>query len=121
MALLHSYKIRKSQFLSQDMKDKRKDRAAKLFNKLKHPLQTKMLFFSDEKNFYQVQIVNSQNCNWLALSPQDLLILMKTKHLIHIMMFEVVTDDGDAMPPFIFTHSLRLNTEAKRVSSWCNG
>ena len=31
---------------------------------------------------------------------------MKTKHPIHIMVFEVVTSDGDIMPPFIFPHGL---------------
>ena len=37
-------------------------------------------FFSDEKIFGQDQMVNSQNNSWLALSSQDVLILMKTKH-----------------------------------------
>ena len=36
-------------------------------------------------------------------------ILMKTKHLIDIMMFGVVTSSGYIMPPFIFLHDLRLN------------
>ena len=34
-----SYKLRKSQFLWQAVKDKKKDYDEKLFNKLKHPLQ----------------------------------------------------------------------------------
>ena len=28
------------------------------------------------------------------------------------MVFGMVTSNGDIMPPFIFPHSLRLNTEA---------
>ena len=42
------------------MKDKLKDHAAKVKkNKLKHPFRLKMLWFSsDEKNFYEDQIVN---------------------------------------------------------------
>lgn len=42
-------------------KDKRKDRAKKLFKKLKHPLQQNMLCFSsDEKNFFQDLMVNTE-------------------------------------------------------------
>ncbi len=37
---------------------------------------------------------------------------MKPKHLVHIMMFGVVTTDGDIIPPFIFLQGLELNTEA---------
>ena len=94
------------------MKDKRKDPAIKLLKKLKHPLLVNILrFFSDDKNFYQDQMVNSQNNHWLALSPQDVLVLMETKHPVHIMVFRVVTI-GDVMPPFIFPHDLRLNMAA---------
>ena len=105
--------MRKEQFLSQAMKDKRKDRAAKLFNKLKHPPKQNMpWYFSDEKNCCWSLIVNSQNNHWLALSPQDVPIVMKSKHPVHIMVFGLVTSDGDIMPPFIFPHGLRFNTEA---------
>ena len=34
---------------------------------------------------------------------------MKTKQLVYIMVFGVVTSDGDAMPPFTFRPSFRLN------------
>ena len=108
-----SYKMRRDQFLSQAMKDKRKDCAIKVLNKLKHPLQPNTLwFFSDEKCFCQNRMVNSQNDRWFALYPQDVPILMKTKHPVHIMVFGVVSSDGDIMPPFIFPHGLKLNTEA---------
>ena len=71
------------------------DCAAKLFNKLKHFLQPRMLrIFTDEKKFYQDEMVNLQNTLWLSLSPQDVPIVMKTKHPIHIMVFEVVTSDA---------------------------
>ena len=45
------------------------------------------------------------------LSPQDVPIGMKTKHSIYIMVFQMVTSDSDAMPPFIFPYSLTLITE----------
>ena len=55
-----SYKIKKGQFLSQAMKDKRKDSALKFFNKLKHILQPNIpWFFSDEKIFCPDQMMNS--------------------------------------------------------------
>ena len=37
---------------------------------------------------------------------------MKTKIPIYIIVFEVVTSDGDIMPLLIFPRGLRLNTEA---------
>ena len=55
-------------------------------------------------------MLNSQKHSWLALSPQDVLIGMKTKHPAHIMVFQVVTNDGNIMSPFIFQYGLRLNT-----------
>ena len=69
-----SYEMRKSKFLSPAMKYMIKDRAAKLLNKLKHPLKPNMLwFFSDEKNFCRDQMVNSekqpQACSVLTRYP----------------------------------------------------
>ena len=43
---------------------------------------------------------------------EDIFELMKNKHHIHIMVFGVVTSDGDAMPLSIFPYSLTLNMEA---------
>ena len=57
-------------------------------------------------------MVISQNVCWLALSTQDVQIRMKTKHPIHTMMFGAVTSNGDVILPLIFSHGLRLNTEA---------
>ena len=57
-------------------------------------------------------MVNSQNTHWLALSSQDVLILIKSKHPVHTMVFGVVTSNGNVMPSFIFPYGLRLNTEA---------
>ena len=41
-----SYEMRKGQFFSHFMKDKRKEHAAKPFDKLKHPFQLNMFCFS---------------------------------------------------------------------------
>ena len=108
-----SYKIRNGQFLSQAMKEKRKDHTAKLLNKLKYSFEPNMLwFFPVEKNFCQDQIVNSQYNYWLTLFPQNVLILMKTKQPVHIMEFGVPATDGDVMPSYIFPCGSRLKTEA---------
>ena len=50
------------------------------------------LFLSED------QITNSQNNHWFALSPQDVPIVMKSKHPVHIKVFGVVTSNDDIMP-----------------------
>ena len=35
-----------------------------------------------------------------------------TKHPVYLMVFGVITRDGDVMPPFNFPHGFRLNMEA---------
>ena len=93
-----SHKMGKSQFLSQAMKDKMKDHAG--LNKLELPIQPYLLwFFSDGKNFCQDKI-NLQNNHWLALSQQDVLILMRNKHFVHIIVYGVITSNGDVIPLF---------------------
>ena len=47
----------------------------------------------------------------LLCPPHNIRIMMKTKNLDHIVVFRVVTDDGNIMPPFVFLHGLRLITE----------
>ena len=37
---------------------------------------------------------------------------MKIKHPVYIIVFEVVTSDGDVMPSFIPSHGLILNSES---------
>ena len=87
-----SYKIRKGQFLSKAMKDKKTDHAAKLLNKLEHLLQQNIFWvIADEKKF-------------LPESDGELTkpTVMKTKHLVHIWCLGFVTSNGDVMSPFIF-------------------
>ena len=57
-------------------------------------------------------MVNSQNNNWLALSPKDELIVMKIKYPVHIMMFGMVSSNSDIINLLMYLHGLRLNTEA---------
>ena len=53
------------------------------------PLTKHALVSSDEKNFFQYQWVNSQKNCWLDLSPQDVTMLIKSKHPDHFMVFRV--------------------------------
>ena len=107
-----SYKMRKGQLLTAKAKEKRLKHSKKLLNKLKHPLQTNMIwFFSDEKNFCQDQAVNSQNNRWLAVCPKDVPKVMQTKFPATVMVFGVVSSEGHVMPPYIFPKGLKVNTE----------
>ena len=54
-------------------------------------------------------MMNSMNNYLLALSPQDVLILMKTKYPVNVLGFGVVISAGDMMSPFIFPHSFWFN------------
>ena len=83
---------RNYEFLSLAIEDKRKDHVNKL--KRSHKLNI-LCFFSDDE----------------LAEQQDVSILIKTKHIVDIMMFGLVKTDFDIMPPFIFQHGLRLNTE----------
>ena len=57
-----SYRNQTSQILTQKTKNLRLIKSVRLLNKLKHPKKPNMLwFFSDEKNFCQDQVHNSQN------------------------------------------------------------
>ena len=78
------------------------------------------LFFTEEKNLYQDQMVIPQNNCWFALSPQDVQIAIITKLLVNIMMFVLFASDGNF---FIFSQGLRLNMEVhihflEEVVSW---
>ena len=73
------------------------------------PTKHALGLFSDEKNFHQDQMVNSQNNLWFALLTQSVPISMKIKHPVCIMVFEIVTSDNDIMAPFNFSRGRRLN------------
>ena len=70
--------------------------------------------------FFPDQMVNSKNNSWLALIPQNIPILMKTKNPVYVMVFGVVISDGDVMTSFIFSHGCiyQLLGEKKIVPFW---
>ncbi|KAF2359491.1 hypothetical protein FHG87_009754 [Trinorchestia longiramus] len=68
-------------------------------------------FFCDDKNFRQDQAHNRQNHRWIAMSAKDVPRVMKTKFPAMVMVFGVISSDGDVMPPHIYETGLRVNTE----------
>ena len=61
---------------------------------------------------------------WEYTGERFIIIMMKTKHQVHIMVFSMITSDGVLMPPYIFQRYLRFSTEAcikclaGRVQPW---
>ena len=99
------------QLLTQATKDRRLLNSTKLLNRLKHRKESNMLWFSDEKNFCQDQAHNRQNHQWIAICPNDVPRVMKTKFPNTVMVFGVISSDGDMMPLHIFETGLRVDTE----------
>ena len=134
-----SYRRQTGQFLSKKLMERRVLKCCKLLNMLKHPKEPRMLwFFSDEKNFCQDQVHNSQNHRWLAKTPfpkkkgqkkrvarTDIPRVMKTKFPATVMILGVVSSEGDVMPPHFFEAGLKINTDVyldvleKVVVPWC--
>ena len=83
-------------------------------------------FFSDEKNFCQDQVHNSQNDCWIATNNRDVPRMMKTKFPATVMVFVMVSSEGHIMPPHIFEVGLKVNTKVyldvlkSVVIPWCN-
>ena len=63
-------------------------------------------YHSPLKHQYEDLVVFGYQCE-----DKFIFILMKTKHLVSLMVFGVVTSNGDVMLWFIFPHDLKLNTE----------
>ena len=72
--------------------------STKLLNKLKHPKENIVIwFFLDEQFFCQDEMYNKQNNRWIAASFKDVPKLMKTKFSKTVMVFGVVSNEGDVM------------------------
>ena len=110
------------QLLTQATKDRRLLKFTKLLNKLKHPKESNMLwFFSDEKNFCQDQAHNRQNHRWIAICPNDVPRVMKTKFPNTVMVFGMISSNRDMMLPHIFETGLKVDTEIylQVMALWC--
>ena len=122
-----SYRRQTSQIFTEKTKNIRLVKFVRLLNKLKHPKKPNMLwFFSDEKNFCQDQVHNSQNHCWIATNNRDVPRVMKKKFPATVMVFGMVSSEGHIMPPLIFKVGLKVNTKVyldvlnSVVIPWCN-
>ena len=68
-------------------------------------------FFSDEMNFCQDQAHNRQNHQWIAMCPNNVPRVMKTKFPNMVMIFGVISSNKEVMPPHIFEMGLRVDIE----------
>ena len=121
------YRRQTSQILTEKTKNLRLIKSVRLLTKLKHPNKPNMLwFFSEEKNFCQDQVHNSQNHRWIATNNRDVPTVLKTKFPAKVRVFGVVSSEGHIMPPHIFEVGLKVNTKVyldvlkSVVIPWCN-
>ena len=68
-------------------------------------------FFSNEKNFCQDQVHNSQNHRWIATNNRVVPRMMKKTFPAKVIVFGVVSSEGQIMPPHIFEVGLKVNTK----------
>ena len=63
---------------------------------------------------------------WIATNNRDVPRVMKTKFPATVMVFDVVSSEGDILPPHIFEVGLKVNTKVyldvlkSVVIPWCN-
>ena len=101
-----SHKMKKGRFLLQAMKEQRKDHSTKLMNKHAFPSTKHVLLFLRWEKFLPWSDVKFIEQLLVTQSLQNVPRLRKTKHPIHIMVFGVVTKNGDIKPSFTFPHGL---------------
>ena len=90
-----SYRRQTSQILTEKTNNLWLIKSVRLLNRQKHPKKPNMLwFFSDEKNFCQDQVHNSQNHRWIATNNRGVPRVMKTKFPATVMLFGVVSSEG---------------------------
>jgi len=99
--------------MTQQTKERRFEKAKKLFAKLKIQKRGNFLiFFSDEKNFQQDQKVNWKNDRLLCANADEVPIVMETKYPATIMVLGVVSNKSDITTPYFFKQGLRVNADA---------
>ena len=82
---LKSYVIKKRQLLTEDLKERRKIKAAAFIDDLKQRSARTLRLFSDEKNFCQDRNMNRRNDRWLNDSTEDVPIAQRAKYPAHII------------------------------------
>jgi hypothetical protein len=88
--------------LTEKLKDSRLKRSKNILSILKK--RKPVLFFSDEKYFTVDPVSNSRHDRYLSSLkvqdvPEKLKFVTQTKHPAQVMMFGLVSSDGNKMPP----------------------
>lgn len=107
----HSYVLKVRQLLTEPMKAKRLAKCNLLLSTLKHEASGRLRFFSDEKIFTVDASFNRRNDRWLAQDPEDVPIVMTTKHPASLHVLLVVSSEGDVMPPHFFDKGQTITSQ----------
>ena len=82
----------------------------------------KLIFFPDEKNFFQDRIHIRQNDCYITGDPQKVPIVIKTKFMVSVMILKDISSLGDVMGPRFFTDGLRVRAneylEVRATQAW---
>ena len=105
---MKSYCLRKRHLFTAALMKRRLIKGTALLNELKHGLSGHVIFFSKEKKFIQDKLHNRQNDRFITDDPEEVPIVMSTKFPTSVMVLDVVSSDGDAMPPYFFPEGLRV-------------
>ena len=68
-------------------------------------------FYSDEKYFVVDQHHNRRNMRWIAVSPENVPPIMRSKNPSGVMVMGLVSNEGHVMDPYFFPQGLKINTE----------
>ena len=106
-----SYKMRRANFYHRSWRTREKTLLQSFSTNSSIPSnQTSFGFSLMRKISVRIRWWTHKNQLVCSLSSQDIPIVMKSKPLIHIMVFKVINSNGNLMPQFI-PYSPRLNTE----------
>ena len=114
--------------LPEAQKDVWVQRSATLINDLKHAAAKRVILFSDEKIFTVDAASNRRNDRWIGDVPENYSDKIKyknsTKHPSSVMVFGLVSSDGNTMPPVFIPAGVKVNTETyvdmlcTKVKTW---
>ncbi len=111
-----SYALKRGQMISEVTRAARVQRGSTILRELKKPASrggeaSKLVFFSDEKNFFQDRVVNRHDDRWICAESSELPVVMRAKYPSHLMMLGVVSNEEDVMAPHIFESGFRLSAQ----------
>lgn len=101
----------KKHILTKAMMNIRLERCKKILASLKHLPAGTVQFFSDEKIFTVDQAHNRRNDRWISKRADEVKPVMTSKHPAQVMVLELISSDGDIMPPHFFGPKEKITKE----------